>query len=127
MKMVIKALIASTLLCSAASSSAGAIDDYKFFGSMAALSEMCLKSTKISDRINKVVPAAVKKNPEITDMMKSLIEAYNEAYKKAILDGQIWEATSDGNFRFSNTINCRNAEQAEKIKFLHDYILKNLK
>ncbi len=101
-------------------------DDYKFFGSVAAVSEMCLGSTKISERINVVVPAAVKKNPEITEIMNSLIESYNSAYMKAAADARIWEATQQGTFKFSAPMNCRDTKHVEKIKFMHDYILKNL-
>lgn len=105
---------------------AAPIDDYKAFGSIAALSEQCINSAQISERINIVVPAAVKKNPEITPIMESLIQAYNAAYTKAMVDGQIWEASSSGNFGFSRPINCRNQEDVRKIRILHDSILKAL-
>jgi hypothetical protein len=58
---------------------AAPIDDYKAFGSIAALSEQCINSAQISERINIVVPAAIKKNPEITPIMEALIQAYNAA------------------------------------------------
>ena len=116
---------AATLVFTVAAHAAP-IDDYKAFGSIAALSEQCINSAQISERINIVVPAAVQKNPEITPIMESLIQAYNAAYTKAMVDGQIWEPSNTGNYGFSRPINCRNQEDVRKIKVLHDSILNAL-
>ena len=121
-----KLVITTAAFAATAAVQAAPVDDYKAFGSVAALSEQCLNSSQISERINIVVPAAVQKNPEITPIMESLIQAYNAAYTKAMVDGQIWEASNSGNFGFSRPINCRNQEDVKKIRFLHDYFLKAL-
>jgi len=107
-------------------SQAAPIDDYKAFGSIAALSEQCINSAQISARINVVVPAAIKKNPELRPMMDTLINAYNAAYTKAMVDGQIWEASSTGVYGFSRPVNCRNPEDVKAIRAFHDSILKAL-
>jgi hypothetical protein len=119
-------LILASALASVSTVQAAPVDDYKSFGSVAAVSEMCLNSSQITDRINVVVPAAVKKNPEITGIMQSLIEAYNAAYSKAIVDARIWEPNNSGNFSYSKPINCRNADDLNKVKYYHSAILKAL-
>ena len=85
-----KLVITTAAFAATAAVQAAPVDDYKAFGSIAALSEQCINSAQISERINIVVPAAVQKNPEITPIMESLIQAYNAAYTKAMVDGQIW-------------------------------------
>jgi hypothetical protein len=126
MKNLNKLVLLIVLSLLAFKSQAAAVNDYRFMGSVAAVSEMCLKSEKISQGINKVVPAAVKQNPEIADVMNALVNAYNSAYKKAILDAQIWQASKDGTFAFSDPINCKNSEHLDRVRFLHDFIMKNL-
>ena len=49
----------ATVLTLATTSQAAPIDDYKAFGSIAALSEQCINSAQISARINVVIPAAI--------------------------------------------------------------------
>jgi hypothetical protein len=109
-----------------ATSRAAPIDDYKAFGSIAALSEQCLNSSQISARINIVVPAAIKKNPALRPVMDTLIQAYNAAYTKAMVDGQIWEASSSGTYGFTRPVNCRNPEDVKAIRSFHDSILEAL-
>jgi len=116
----------AAVLTLTATSQAAPIDDYKAFGSIAALSEQCINSAQISARINIVVPAAVKKNPELRPMMDTLIDAYNAAYTKAMVDGRIWEASSTGVYGFSRPVNCRNPEDVKAIRSFHDSILKAL-
>ncbi len=126
MNFLQKITCVSTLLFCTTAAHAAAGDDYKFFGSMAAVSEQCINSSQISDRINVVVPAAVQQNPQITELMNSLIQVYNAAYTKAMVDGQVWEASSNGTFGYTRPFNCRNQEDLKKIKFYHDYVLKAL-
>ncbi len=94
---------------------------YKQFGSVAALSEVCLKSQKIPKKLNK----ALIKSGLDKDMINALIKAYNSGYKNAILNYKIWIASKEKWNKKS--FDCSNKKDIELIKKFENKIYSNIK
>lgn len=70
---------------------ASPLSQYKQFGSVAALAEACLKSEQIPQKLN----TALQNTGIDEEMIKTLVGAYNDGYKTAILNNKLWIAEKD--------------------------------
>ncbi len=91
-------------------------------GGFAAIAEVCYLSKAIPEKLNLLVKRTVNNNPSTSDTMKSLVSVYNDAYKKAILDQQVWNGTASN---YSKPLNC--IKDKGLVMQFEENILENLK
>jgi hypothetical protein len=99
---------------------ASPLSQYKQFGSIAALAETCLRSEQIPQKIN----AALKNSGLGQEMINTLVEAYNDGYKTALLNNKLWVA--EGMVWTNSPFSCNNNEDVKSIKQFESQILAAL-
>jgi len=119
--MKIRVLFFATLLVANQLYAATPYNQYKQFGSIAALSESCLQSVEIKDALQEALTRI-----NLSDqILRSLIGAYNEGYNGAILEMKIWNASQASWNKTS--FSCDQQKDVELIRDFQEKVVASLR
>ena len=100
-------------------------NEYRQYGGIAALANLCYNSELIPKAVNAKIDAVVSKTPAALSLANGLIEEYNAANEHAAMHGTIWVVSTQsyGKTAFA----CHNKDDAETIRSLEAIALKGLR
>jgi len=125
LKKFLSSVMAMFFFLTAQVYSATPADIYKQMGGIAALAEACFSSEKIPTLLNVKIAETLEQNPDLGEMMDTLIEEYNEGYYTSGAKQIIWNASEQS---YNKTpFDCEDTEDVKTIKQLEQTVLDNLK